>query len=354
MKNKLSFAITIMVLAAAISVAVISCKKEQQHTPSDEEQVMQNVLEGQEAIEQIVNFRNQFETYKKNPDTKTVETVSLEEAVWNIENLFNLSYSMPEKYYSEMANFVFRVGLPIDTAGQVRLSDLFDMYDQAVAQARTEYANDGFTNKGFVFMRVNVDLRSQNLVQLVFKGKTGEVAMYSIGTPYHDTMIIDGPFGTLDDWEYKSGWGKCNDHNCGSGADKELQHKLHEYLISTLAFPETGYRAVYLNSVEVFLDGISNPNDVFYRENTNASCIDHYTMNSLFSKEKRLIFRTIPNSSNWNVYGYTPIVIEIDGKQKYNPSEETQCITHENTLTYAQRTMASIYEIGETRDLLNE
>lgn len=340
--------IAAMIIVATVTAFLIGCKKEKETKTPDNEQVAQNDPKGQEAIARIVDFRDKLEAYKKNPAMRAGETVSLAEAVWNIENLFNITYAMPEEFYSETANFEFSLWLPVDSDGRVTLSNLFNVYDQAVVESRTAYANDGFINKGFAFMLVDIGEQDDTTVRLVFKGKTGERTSHPNWHP-HDSVMYCGPFDTTGNWQYAQGMGKCDGTCLESGADKEIQRHLETFLRSTLTVPESGARAVYVNSVLITFDGTNYPNDVFYRQNVNATCIDFNNMNRLYQREKRLIFETLPNCSTGNVYGYTPIVIEINGKNVNN-----DYITHENSLTYAQRLMADITIVGETQDLLDD
>lgn len=337
-----------MIIVATVTAFLIGCKKEKETKTPDNEQVAQNDPKGQEAIERIVDFRDKLEAYKKNPAMRAGETVSLAEAVWNIENLFNATYAMPEEFYSETATFEFSQWLPIDTTGRVSLSNLFNAYDQMVSSARAAYANDGFINKGFVFMIVDVGEQNNTSVRLDFKGKTGERTT-NPNWHVHDSAMYGGPFDTNDNWQYAQGMGKCDSTCLESGADKEIERYLKVFLRSTLTIPESGARAVYVNSVLITFDGHDHQNDVFYRENVNATCIDFNNMNRLYQREKRLIFETLPNCSTGNVYGYTPIVIDINGK-----NVDYDYITHENNITYAQRLMADIAVVGETQDLLDD
>jgi len=338
-----------MIIVATVAAFLIGCKKEKETKLPDNEQVAQNDPKGQEAIARIVDFRDKLEAYKKNPAMRAGETVSLAEAVWNIENLFNITYAMPEEFYSETANFEFSLWLPVDSDGRVTLPNLFNVYDQAVVEAQTAYANDGFINKGFVFMIVDVEEQNNTSVRLVFKGKTGERTSHPNWHP-HDSAMYGGPFDTNDNWQYVQGMGKCDSTCLESGADKEIQSQLEVFLRSTLTIPESGTRAVYVNSVLITFDGNDYPNDVFYRENVNATCIDFNNMNRLFQREKRLIFETFPNNESGNVYGYKPIMIEIEGLK----DENAPYITHQNNIRYAQRLIADITVVGETQDLLND
>lgn len=337
-----------MIFAATVAAFLIGCKKEKETKLSDNELVVQNDPKGQEAIARIVDFRDKLEAYKKNPAMRTGETVSLAEAVWNIENLFNITYSMPEEFYSETANFEFSLWLLVDPDGRVTLPNLFNVYDQAVVEARTAYANDGFINKGFVFMIVDVGEQNNTSVRLDFKGKTGERTT-NPNWHVHDSAMYGGPFDTTDNWQYVRGLGRCIGSDTEEGADSKLTDALMLYLRTTFSIPEAGTRTVYVNFETITFDGTQYPNDVFYRENINATCIDFNNMNRLYQREKRLIFETIPNDPNIGVNGYSPIWIDIQGI-----IVDSAYLTHWNSVRYAQRQLVDIDVVGETLDLLDD
>ena len=272
----------IVVITTILVFVTTSCKKEQeQNTPN--RPLSQFVPQGKEAISRIVTFRDRFLEYKKNPSVRTEETISLVEAVWSIENTFNVTYAMPEEYYSETADFAFALSLPIDSVGCVAVSDLFAVYEQVLSGARTAYANDGFTNKGFAFLFVKPGDQNDGSIQLLIRGKTGERLTHPIYYP-HDSAMFVGPFDTTDYWHYANGMGKCDNTYLWSGADKEIEKYLEAFLRYTLTTPETGTRFLYINPVTIQFDGADKPNDVFYRENVNATCIYFNNMNRLYQR----------------------------------------------------------------------
>ena len=280
---------------------------------------------------------------------KSGVTISLAEAIWNIENLFNLTYAKPEDAYSEISEFVFSLYLPIDAQGNVLETDLFCLYEQVKAMARTNYANTDFVNKGFLFMTVELGEQIDGFARIDFCGKAGERSDHPIWH-YHDTAMYMGPFTPEDYWEYKRGWGKCDGTNQDSGADDQIETRLQEYISSLLAVSEVGRRPVFLNRVNIIFDGSSVPSYAFYRTNVDATCIDYNNMNYYYGRERRYIVDILPNEPSSQVYGYVPVEIHIEGSELHNPS----AITHRNTITYTQRFVANISVVGDTQDLLND
>lgn len=339
--------LTAALIVVCSAIVIIGCNKDKETTNVENETMETFRPQGEEAIARILDFRQQFEAYQKNPAMKSGATISLAEAIWNIENLFNLTYAKPEDAYSETSEFVFSLYLPIDAQGNVLETDLFCLYEQVKALARTNYANTDYVNKGFLFMTVELGEQIDGYARIDFRGKSGERSDHPIWH-YHDTAMYMGPFTTDDNWKYADGLGNCEGNILVSGADKEIQRHLRNYIALIADRPETGKRTVFLNPISIEFDGTDYPNYVFYRTNINQECIDFNNMNRLFQREKRLIFEIIPNELSSNS-GYTPIEIQIDGKQ-----EGELYITHKNNLRYAQRLIVGTNIVGEIHDLLND
>jgi len=349
MKKVSLFLVTLLV--ASMAIITVSCKKNRETVLDENEQPTTFCPQGEEAINRILDFRKQIEAYRKNPNMKSNATVNLTEAVWDIENLFNLTYAAPEEAYSEVTEFVFSLNFSIDAQGNVLATDLYNLYDQAKATARTYYANTDFAEKGFLFMTVELGEQSGSTARMDFRGKAGERCAQPTWH-YHDTAIYMGPFNGTDNWHYADGMGKCDGSVLDSGADKEIERNLRAYLAATAETPETESRAVYVNPIIVEFDGLDKSDYVFYRTNTDATCIDFNNMNRLFQKERRLIFVIIPENPAYGVCGYFPTYIQIDGQFKNNNG--VTYITHVNEITYTQRMLANITTVGEIRDLLND
>lgn len=350
--------ISATLIVALSAIVFIGCQKNEDNIVTNNGQPTTFSLQGDEAIASILNFRKQVEAYKKNPTMKSSETMSIAEAIWNIENLFNLTYAAPEEYFSETEEFEFSLYLPIDAQGNVMATDLYSLYEQARATARNCYANTGFADKGFLFMTVELAEQGSNTVRIDFNGKVGERCAQpeTDWNNYNNVSIMYlGPFNETDNWGFALGMGRCGEDDTGtdSGADKELERNLRNYLREIAGAPETGSRAVHLNEITKEFDGLDYPNDVFYNSDINETCIGYNNMNRLYQREKRLIFEDIPNNSNSNVYGFTPTIIQIEGVYVYKENGSLY-ITHQNAITYTQRVVVNITLVGEIKDLLSE
>ena len=337
--KRTNISLAALALAVMTTVGVLSCQKEK----TNEGQTTQQNHLSKEAVESIMAFKKQVEQHKENPFSKSSETINFEDAVWNVENVFNATYSQPETACSARSEFEFSLYLPVNADGNVLTSDLLDLYDAAVATARDAYANDGFTNKVFRFMKVDAEEPNNGRARLVFKGKTGE---RTTEPQYIDTALHIGPFGIVDYYHYD--YGKC-DGTGVDGADEMLTFHVGQYIASRFTVPPTGTRTIYLNPIEIVLYGCYYPNVLFYRTNVNATCIDFNNMNHLYQKGIRLITETLPGDPLSNVFGMTPIdfgVSAVDASPQY--------IAHDNRVTYSWRVIADLNDIGEQEDLLSE
>lgn len=336
--KRLPITLTVLSLAAIALLGVVSCQKEK----TEEKPIVQQDPEAQRALERISEFKNKVKDHRNNSLARSSETISLEDALWNIENVFNATYSQPEIRCSETSEFTFSLYLAIDTDGNVLLSDLFDLYDQAVVEARYAYSNSGFTNKVFRYMTIETEGLNEHEARLVFKGRTGE-RNETPWQPYQDTCLYFGPFGTDDNYHYD--YGKC-DGTGVDGADEMLTYHVGHYIASRLTTPPVGMRAVYINTIDIILYGCVYTNDLFFRTNTNATCIDFNNMNRLYNTEITLITETLPNNPQSSVYGMTPIEIIV------SPDQSPLFIAHNNRVTYSWRVFANLDDVGEVEDLL--
>lgn len=197
--NRLSFAITAMAIAAVISAAVISCKKEQQYNPSGEEQEIENNQDGQEAVARILDFKKKIAYHESHPGVKTGDTLTVDEAIWDIEALFNYTYAYPELFYGNMVTADTTLYLPLVSDTTVLLSDLTVFYGQMCEAISDIYHSIDLPNKQFVILDADdserVDLQQAVVLHCVL-GSVREAQ------PPMPQPIQWGPFTDTIDWCY--------------------------------------------------------------------------------------------------------------------------------------------------------
>lgn len=330
MKNNLLKALTF----CCITLALSGCNKEPSNLSQDgEAQLTYN------PVERLRTFRKQLDAVKANPEYKGSETITLADALWGVENNFNLTYSDAERYYSQINEHEFTLSIATNDQQQVLLYDAASLYEAVVNESRNALISDEFDNKGFISLTIKEVNSGNRGVSVTFSGKTGERSSY---TP--PIAHVDGPFGQDDDWMFAAPMGKCDDPDIPSGADEQLQEQLYIELIEPYTNADDGFRNIYVDRRRFIFDGTTY-NGVFYSANFEDLCIQHEYMNDHYFNEKRIITQTIP--SQYQLQGYAPISIEINGIILNTPAA-----THRNEIEYGIRMEVSKDEFGEIEDLL--
>lgn len=330
MKNKL-FTITALCLSAVVLAA---CSKDRTTKPNADVNLMPN-----DPIEKLRTFRKQIESVKAHPEAKSTETITLSEALWDIENTFNLTYSETEQYYSQTKDHEFTLSLPVRDDHDVLVYDAVNLYSDVIVQARNAIISDDFEDKGFISLTVKEANEDSGLMHITFSGKTGERSSYNPPIAH-----VDGPFGLDDNWLFATPMGKCDDPDIPSGADEQLQEQLYIELIKPFIETDANSRNIYIDRRRFVFDG-TNYSGVYYNTDLDNLCIDHVSMNDYYFSEKQIIMRTIPNQ--YHLYNYSPISIEIHGA----PSGD-DAVTHRNEIEYGIRMEVSKNEFGDIENLL--
>lgn len=316
-----------------LALAIGSCNKETDH------QVPNGVGEASHnPLEQLRTFKRQMERVKANPEMKTGETIALEEALWDVENYFNLTYSDAESYYSKMNEHEFVLSIPADMQQQVTVYDAVNFYEQVVGQAREALMSDAFDDKGFVSLAVKSVNTDAKGTMVTFSGRTGGRCNYNL-----PSVHIDGPFGEDDDWMFAAPLGKCDDPDIPSGADEQMQEQLYAHLVLPFVRDDDDCRNIYVDRRRFVFDGTTY-SGIYYHEDADL-CIDYEEMNDCYAAEKRVITQTIPTQYHFS--GLSPISIEIRGIGLDN-----NAVTHRNEIEYGVRMEVSKDEFGELENLL--
>ena len=295
-----------------------------------------DVIVGQDndPIEQLRSFRRQIEEVKAHPGAKSTETMSLADALWDVENTFNLTYTDAEHYYSQITDHDFTLYLPVDENQQVTVYDAVGLYSEMVEQARTAVTNRS-GEREFITLNITETEVDNGMVRVDFSGKVGERTNYN-----PPQCHLEGPFGPDDNWMFAAPLGKCDDPDIPSGADEQLQEKLFDALIGALPEASPGYRDIFVNRVVFQFDGTTYPG-IYYSNDLDHLCIPDGYMNDHYQAELRIISQTIPEL--YHLTGYSPLSIEIKGTEV----EGQSAVTHQNTVYYGIRLQVSTDEFGE-------
>ena len=326
--------VSILTLCCALAIPS-ACNKDDSTDTGSGGSSLQN-----KSIGQLRSFRKQIEYVRAHPGEKNDETLSLEEALWDVENHFNLTYSDVECYYDQIADHEFSLPLPVNSQQQVLVYDAVALYEEVINQARAAMEADAFDNKGFLSLTVKEINQEDRGTVVTFSGKTGNRTNYN--PPINH---VDGPFGADDNWMFAAPLGKCDDPDIPSGADEQFQENLYIELIEPFIEAGEGCRNIYLDRQRFVFDG-SNYAGLYYSHNTEDLCIDYPYMNDHYAAEKRTITQVIPGQ--YQLSGYSPISIEISGVL----TEDGTAATHYNEVEYGIRAQVRIDEFGTIERLI--
>ena len=190
------YLLLVTLLVASMAITTVSCKKEQTTT---------DTAQGEATLARIMDFKQQVDYYKAHPDVKDGEAVTLDEAIWNIEALFNLTYSYPELSYvrTETADTVLY--LPVGADNTVLLTDLTVFYGQMYEVISDIYHSIELDSKQFIILDVELGERlgSQQAVRL--HSVQGSAKGIQPPTPQ---PVVWAPFAEGPAWYYGENLGQ--------------------------------------------------------------------------------------------------------------------------------------------------
>lgn len=316
MKKSKSILAIMAVAIMAVAMVVVSCKKEQD--PASVEQ-------GKSTLARIREFQRQMDAVESNRDEKTATYMSIADAVWNIEALFNYSYAHPNSIYGKTVSSDTTLYLPVCANDSVSLVDLCVFNGQMYEAVLALYQAVDLDNKQFVILDVEAD------------GNKGEQAIVKIHTlqgsakgatpPNPPTPPQNGPFASGISWYYGENGGNSN----GFGfqvmdAADTLSGMLNYYLVPVA--PENTeyiYTQVKMKQTQPEDPHYANPFPgfpnisprycEFYKENPsyNDYWLSSDQMNYHFFGEKHLVQNIFPNDAQNPVpSGHTLFFVVVD------------------------------------------
>ena len=297
MKTSKSIIAIIALAIVATTAAFVSCKKER---------VLDTCNQSQDAFARIKDFKRQLEEIGLNPNERSVSYMSISDAVWNLEALFNYTYAYPGYVYGQTVCCDTTLYLPVCTNDSVSLADLYVFNGQMYDAVLTLYQAALLDNKQFIILDVEAGERKGSVqaielhtVQGSLKGEQPDPDQPHPWRPFMNDTVL---------WYY----GKDYENSNGFPADAAdtLSGMLNANLVSIA--PE-GYEYVYIgvmNKYTVLGENHPNPTSGYtsispcYCEffKTNPSLQDYWLnsdqMNYYYFGERHLVLNILPNSDN--------------------------------------------------------
>ena len=259
-------------VAAAISVAVVSCQKDKE-TEEPVASQSQN-CEAKELLNRIYAFQELRDDI--NSGTKSGESMTLEELRDNIDLTFNFEHSQHATPFDCATLDTFYVRMPqTDANGNVSAADAIATYNAFETSLENLLANvedDSNLAKSFSIKFPETGAKNEDAIEVVFTR--------GIGT---DKVTSDRPFDEGDDYYWGMGLGLCDPQgpfNVLTDAAQELsklfqftpdeEHEGMSYLL---------YRVEYVKYTSVNFYSPLDVDFVYYEDN-NVPCADRW----LFAK----------------------------------------------------------------------
>ena len=214
------YLLLVTLLVASMAITTVSCKKEQTTT---------DTAQGEATLARIMDFKQQVDYYKANPDVKDGESVTLDEAIWNIEALFNLTYAYPELSYGRTETADTVLYLPVGSDNTVLLTDLTVFYGQMYEVISDIYHSIELDSKQFIILDVELGERHGNQQAIRLQSVQGSAKGIQPPTPQ---PIVWAPFAEGPAWYYGEDRGMINGVLEGKmDAADTLANKLNAFLV---------------------------------------------------------------------------------------------------------------------------
>lgn len=353
-RNFLKRIVLITIGVLTMTSVMIACKKDKlTETPEQNKtQISTCDAEAKHIIKRIKNFDNQLKVIKQGA-VKQESFLEVDSALWDIESLFNMKYSFPDKRYVErkIHELSFTVNVQDD---KINMTDVVQLYDDIHYSVREVYSNDGYyTNKGLLSVILQKgELRSNELDVKVI-AITGKTADYDDD----NKPVLHGPFDYDECWYFGEYGGSCYDNTILSDAAKILQDTINYYHGNT-PINNKLYRNIYIDMT--IADVLANQywndktNDYYLYYKVNPDSCDLYLdgneLNHYYYNELEVIMDLVPQDSQYKLPEDAVFVeILIDGVSQY--TRDYIC-SHNNYILYAKRYLVESEQVGCPVDLL--
>jgi len=294
MKTNRTIIATISIIILIAAVTIVSCQKEP--SPVAMEQ-------GNSTLARIRDFKRQLEMVEQNPYCKSVTYMSISDAVWNIEALFNYTYAYSNYTYGQTVCCDTMLYLPVCPNDSVSLSDLYVFNGQLYEAVLELYNAAILNNKQFVILDVEASERIGNLQAIELHTVQGSIkGDQPIPEPPHSWV----PFDQAGFWYY--GGDMINSFGDPVDAADTLSWVLNAVLVPKA--PEN-HEYVYTNVINKHTDlGENHPNPTTGYPNVDPRYCEFYKtyptmedqilitdqMNFYYFGERHLVQNILPNS----------------------------------------------------------
>ncbi len=359
-RNYLPPIVSIIIGVITLTAVFVSCKKDRLTEPTvklgeKEEQIYDSKTDL--IVGRIKRFDNQLKEIR-NGTCRDVKYIDADSALWNVESLFNATYSFPDENYVDKKIHELYFEIDIDN-NMLSMNDVSNLYDDLIKSVREAYQNDGFSDKkGLLSLFVDKDESRSDKLGVKVVAVTGRTDNHQV----EYKPFLHGPFDYKSCWYYGEYGGSCTDSDILTDAAELLEDTINYY---------HGYkpdkilncRNIYVNMAYISLKGNeywSESNKdyyIFYKENCDEDelYLDGNKLNQYYHNEVKVIKELIPNDPKYSSLFTEDVVfmeINIDGSKMYGVNN-IPTYNHQNYIFYGTRCVVTKDDLGSPIDLLN-
>lgn len=319
----------IVIIAFVSLVTFVSCNKEQTTTAT---------IQSEATLDCIMDFKHQLEAVEADSNERTVTYMSIADAVWNVEALFNITYAYPDEDYSQVVGCDTSLFLPVCANDSVSIHDLSVFYGNMFSAVQALYQATNLNDKQFLILDVEAGERVCELQV---------IKLYSIQGSLKGEPQNPYPWQLEDYFEVGSPWYYGEDHGRLDGnfygemdAADTLSNMLNDNLVQKAP---NGLSYIYTNIIMKELDENDHVEFSYHPYNgcgqfcefyvSNPSGGDYWLdaddMNFFYYGERHLVknvLRTYGNVSVPSTHNLINVII--------NDHHNTSAIWHHTQATY--------------------
>ena len=360
-RNLLPQIVFIIIGVIVMTAAFVSCKKDKLTEPSvclDEEKEIIYDDKTDLIVKRIKRFDNQLKEIK-NGVYRDEKFINADSALWNIESLFNVTYSSPDENY--VSKKIHELSFEIDIEDDMlSMKDVSDFYDDLISSVKEAYRNDGIsTDKGLLSLFVQRGESRSGKLSVKVVAVTGRTDCHQVDIK----PFLHGPFDSNSCWYYGEYGGSCDNPDILTDAAELLEDTInyyHGYKPDEI----TNCRNIYVSMTYISLKGNEYWNEsnndyyIFYKEDCDSEelYLDGNKLNEYYHNEVKVIKELIPKDPKYSSLFSDDVCfieINIDGSKMYGVNN-IPIYNHHNYIFYGTRCVVSKEDFGTSKDLLND
>ena len=341
-------------------VFTVSCKKDKLTDPdySRTKNVTNKESEAEAIVKRIKTFERQLSDVKRGV-LRNESYIDVDSAMWNIEALFNSTFSMPDEKYVEKKIQDLYFDLSVHRDNKLSIYEVNTLYENIIRSVKDAYINDGIDHdKGLMSIIVNKDYSKTRNGKLQVTLITGKTSKLDASIP--PEKYIDGPFNDEDCWYFGEYGGSCDDPFLMTDAAELLEDTLNYYYGNTVSSKSSNYINLYVDMTIISLKGNEYKRDngdncLFYKVNCDQEelYLTGKELNEYYYWEKQVIFNKILNDSKYvSVLPNNPCLLEVNIDGLSSMSGNNIVYNHEHNILFGTKYELAKSVMGSFQDIL--